>query len=147
MSHKPIIDIFINGKIEPTFISDSIAKHSSQTNIGAHSIFVGVVRSDNIKGKSVIAIDYTAHKELALAQMHQIREEIFEKYPLTCLHIYHSLGMVKAGEICLFALTSSKRRKPAVNACTEIVERIKAELPIWGQEIFEDETYQWKKNS
>ena len=78
--------------------------------------------------------------------MHEIRESIFEKYELTCLHVYHSLGMVKAGEISLFVFTSSAHRKAAIDACEELVERIKKELPVWGKEIFEDSSYQWKQN-
>jgi molybdopterin synthase catalytic subunit len=34
----------------------------------------------------------------------------------------------------------------AIDACEEVVERLKAELPIWGKEIFDDETVQWKIN-
>ena len=63
------------------------------------------------------------------------------------MHIYHSLGKIKAGEICLFVVTSSKHREPAQQACDELVERIKAEVPICGKEIFEDETHQWKENN
>ena len=62
------------------------------------------------------------------------------------MHIYHSLGQVKAGEISLFVFTSSIHRKPAIDACSEIVERIKAELPVWGKEILSDESYVWKEN-
>jgi molybdopterin synthase catalytic subunit len=62
------------------------------------------------------------------------------------MHIYHSLGVVKAGEICLFVFTSSAHRKEAIDACEEVVNRIKAELPVWGKEIFENETHQWKQN-
>jgi molybdopterin synthase catalytic subunit len=54
------------------------------------------------------------------------------------------LGKVEAGEISLFVFTSSAHRKAAIDACNETVERIKAELPVWGKELFEDETYQWK---
>ena len=146
MSNHKIKDIFIEGPVSPVFIADSIAKHSSKTDIGGHSIFLGQVRRDEIDGKLVGAIEYTAFQELALAQMHQIREEIFLKYPLTCMHVHQSLGTIKAGEICLFVFTSSAHRKPAIDACTEIVERLKAELPIWGKEVFEDGTHQWKEN-
>lgn len=141
-----IKNIFVEGAIAPNLISDSIAKHASKTNIGGHSIFLGQVRADEIEGKKVEAIEYTSHIELALEKMHEIREAIFAKYPLTCMHLYHSLGLVKAGEICLFVFTSSAHRKPAIEACNECVERIKAELPIWGKEIFEGEGYQWKEN-
>lgn len=147
MTEKKIKNIFVDGPISPSFIADNIAKHSSKTAIGGHSIFMGQVRKDAIDEKFVSAIEYTAYEALALNRMHQIREQIFEKYPLSCMHIYHSLGTVKSGEICLFVFTSSAHRKPAIDACTELVELIKAELPIWGKEIFENDTYQWKENS
>jgi molybdopterin synthase catalytic subunit len=47
----------------------------------------------------------------------------------------------------LFVFTSAKHRKAAIDACAEVVEKIKDELPVWGKEVFEDETYQWKVNS
>ena len=84
---------------------------------------------------------------MALETMHGIREAIFTKYNLSCMHVYHSLGRVAAGEISLFVFTSSARRKAAIDACEEIVERIKAELPVWGKELFDNEGYQWKENS
>ncbi|MDH7460937.1 molybdenum cofactor biosynthesis protein MoaE [Chitinophagaceae bacterium 26-R-25] len=143
--HKPK-DIFIEGAIPPAMIADSIAKHQTKTEIGAHSIFLGQVRKDVINEQQVAAIEYTTYKDMALEKMHEIREEIFGKYPLTCMHIYHSLGIVNAGEICLFVFTSSAHRKEAIEACEELVNRIKAELPVWGKEIFENETYQWKQN-
>ncbi|PWS26028.1 molybdopterin converting factor [Pedobacter yonginense] len=146
MSEKKIKNIFVEGAISPQFIAESIAKHSSKTEIGGHGIFLGQVRKDKIDENTVAAIEYTAFEDLALEKMHLIREDIFEKYPLTCMHIYQSLGTVKAGEICLFVFTSSAHRKPAIAACEEVVERLKAELPIWGKEIFEDGSHQWKEN-
>jgi molybdopterin synthase catalytic subunit len=127
-------------------IADSIASHNSKTGIGGHSIFMGQVRADVMDGKTVEAIEYTAYEQMALEQMHTIREYIFSKYPLSCMHIYHSLGRVKTGEICLFVFTSSAHRKPAIDACSELVERIKKELPIWGKELFSDNESQWKVN-
>jgi molybdopterin synthase catalytic subunit len=81
---------------------------------------------------------------MALEKMHEIREEIFSKYDLICMHVHHSLGKVAAGEISLFVFTSSAHRKAAIAACEEVVERIKKELPVWGKELLEDETYTWK---
>ncbi len=146
MSERKPKNIFIEGPIAGAFVGERIAKHSTQTNIGGHSIFLGQVRADDIQGKKVAAIEYTSYTDMALEKMHEIREAIFAKYPLTCMHVYHSLGVVKAGEISLFVFTSSAHRKPAIEACQETVERIKAELPVWGKEVFEDESYQWKEN-
>jgi molybdopterin synthase catalytic subunit len=139
-------NIFTEGPIQPQFIAESIAKHATKTNIGGHNIFLGQVRADDIEGKIVASIEYTSNTEMALEKMHEIRESIFEKYAITCMHVHHSIGNVKVGEICLFVFTSSKHRKVAIDACTECVERIKAELPVWGKEIFEGAGYQWKEN-
>ena len=146
MEQKKIKNIFTNGPISPAFIGDSIQKHSTQVGIGGHSIFLGQVRADVIEGKTVQAIEYTAFEEMALEKMHVIREDIFTKYALTCMHVYHSLGEIKAGDICLFVFTSAPHRRAAIDACSETVERIKAELPVWGKELFDNESYQWKVN-
>jgi len=147
MKERKPKNIFVQGPVTAAFIADSIQKHSIQTNIGAHSIFLGQVRADKTEGKEVVCIDYTAYEEMALEKMHSIRQEIFAKYDLTCMHVYHSLGKVNAGEISLFVFTSSAHRKAAIAACEETVERIKAELPVWGKELFADETHQWKQNT
>ncbi|MEJ0103684.1 MAG: molybdenum cofactor biosynthesis protein MoaE [Bacteroidota bacterium] len=146
MKERKPKNIFIQGPIASSFIADSIQKHSSKTDIGGHSIFLGQVRADIIGEKKVSSIEYTTYEEMAIEKMHTIREDIFAKYPLTCMHVYHSLGTIASGEICLFVFTSSAHRKAAIDACEETVERLKAELPIWGKELFEDETYQWKEN-
>jgi|SRR5690242_16805009 len=139
-------NIFVDGAISASFIAAQIEKHNSKTNIGAHSIFLGQVRADVINENTVAAIEYTTYTKMALEKMHEIRESIFEKYKLTCMHVYHSLGKVKAGEISLFVFASSQHRRAATDACNEVVEKIKKELPVWGKEIFENETYQWKVN-
>jgi molybdopterin synthase catalytic subunit len=63
------------------------------------------------------------------------------------MHIYHSLGLVKAGEISLFVFTSAIHRREALDACDWIVERIKKEAPVWGKEILDNHTDSWKTNS
>lgn len=138
--------VFVQGAISPEKIATSIAHHQVKTNIGAHDIFLGQVRADEIEGKIVQGIDYSAYEEMAEQKFHEIREAAFEKFDLTCMHIYHSLGPVKAGEICLFVFTSSKHRAMAMDACRYLVEEIKANVPVFGKEVFEDETYQWKVN-
>lgn len=136
-----------NGPIEPEFIATSIAKHQSKTTIGAHQIFLGQVRADEIEGKSVKAIEYSAHEEMAESIIHEIREETFNKFDLTCMHIHHSIGKVKTGEICLFVFVSSAHRKASNEAIVYLVEAIKERVPIFGKEVYEDGTHIWKKNT
>ena len=137
---------FKDGPISPDFIAQSISHHQVKTNIGAHQIFLGQVRKDEIEGQWVQAIDYSAHEEMANKVFHEIREATFEQFDLTCMHIYHSLGRVAAGEICLFVFASSKHRKEAQKAIEHLVEEIKSKVPIFGKEVFEDESFVWKEN-
>ncbi|MDP5157654.1 MAG: molybdenum cofactor biosynthesis protein MoaE [Flaviramulus sp.] len=147
MTDKKSKSVFMEGAITSEFIGNSIYKHQTKTNIGAHNIFLGQVRADVINDKTVLAITYTAYLDMANQKFHEIRESAFEKFELTCMHIYHSLGTVKAGEICLFVFVSAPRRKVVFEALEYIVEAIKADVPVFGKEIFEDETHQWKVNS
>jgi molybdopterin synthase catalytic subunit len=137
---------FINDPISPEMIAESIRKHSVKKNIGAHDIFLGQVREDEINGQLVKAIDYSAYTDMAENELARIREEIIVGYQLTCAHISHSLGPVKAGEICLFVFVSSPHRKASFDACQAMVERIKKEVPIFGKEVFEDGSHVWKEN-
>ena len=147
MTIRKTKNIFIAGAISPSFISECISNHSEKLGIGGHSIFLGQVRADSFDGDRVEAIEYTAYNELALAQMDLIREETFARYPLTCMHVYQSIGTVKAGEICLFVFTSSAHRAAAISACQRVVERFKAEVAVWGKEVFNDGSHLWKKNT
>ena len=79
--------------------------------------------------------------------MHEIRERTFEKFELTCMHIYHSLGVVKTGEVCLFVFVSAPHRKVTFQALEYVVEAIKAEAPVYGKELMEDQSHQWEVNT
>jgi molybdopterin synthase catalytic subunit len=138
--------VFIEGAISSEFIAQSIAKHQSKYTIGAHNIFLGQVRADAIDGNIVAAIEYSAYEEMANDGMNVIREKAFAQFDLVCMHIYHSLGVVKAGEICLFVFVSATRRKQVYEATETIVNWIKSDVPIFGKEIFENSTFTWKKN-
>ncbi|MDB4404626.1 molybdenum cofactor biosynthesis protein MoaE, partial [bacterium] len=134
------------GAISSKFIQNSIAKHQSKIEIGAHNIFLGQVRADIIDNKKVAAIEYTCYQEMANTKFHEIREATFEQFNLTCMHIYHSIGVVDTGDICLFVFVSSPRRKEVFRALEYVVEEIKSKVPVFGKEIFEDKSHQWKVN-
>lgn len=146
-SPKKSKKLFVDGAISAAFIADSIAKHSTKTDIGAHQIFLGQIRADLKHGQRVKSIDFTAYREMCEEQYFIIREDLFERYSLSCMHVYHSFGEIAVGQINLFIFVSSAHRRDAIDACSELVERIKKDLPIWGKEIFEDGQHHWKVNN
>ncbi|MBU2062652.1 MAG: molybdenum cofactor biosynthesis protein MoaE [Bacteroidetes bacterium] len=139
--------VFIQGAISSEFIAQSIAKHQGKHSIGAHNIFLGQVRADVHGDTKVKAIEYTAYEEMANEKLDAIREKAFAKYDLVCMHIYHSLGVVEVGEVCLFVFVSATRRKQVYEATESIVNWIKEDVPIFGKEIFENEESTWKVNT
>lgn len=146
MKDAQIKNCFKEGPISSEFIASSIAKHQSKTVIGAHQIFLGQVRADIIEGQTVRGIEYSAHLEMANKTFHDIRERTFEKFDLVCMHIYHSLGYVPTGEICLFVFVSSSHRKDAFEAIEFVVEEIKSNVPVFGKEMLGDDSHVWKVN-
>lgn len=145
-------DIFIDGPIDPAFIAESIAKHATRTDIGGHEIFLGQVRADMAGGTGgrssarTAAIDYTAYRDMANEQMLPIREEAFARWPITCLHVYHSQGVIKAGELCFFVFASAAHRQAAREAVAFVTDEVKKRLPIFGKEILDNSTHSWKHN-
>jgi molybdopterin synthase catalytic subunit len=147
IKEKSLKRVFFEGPIDPQKIAQSIEKHSTMHDIGAHSLFLGQVRADVHGDRKVAAIEYTTYQDMADLIMHEIREETFSNFQLSCMHIYHSLGRVPAGGISLFVFTSSKHRDIAQQACHYVVEAIKSRVPVWGKEIFDDTTHIWKQNT
>ena len=138
--------VFIQGEITSAFIANAISKHQTKTGIGAHNIFLGQIRKDEVAGKTVSAIEFSCYEEMAEKKLHDIREDAFQKFDLTCMHIYHSLGIVNLGEICFFVFVSAAHRPQVYEATEYIVNKVKEDVPIFGKELFEMGAYQWKKN-
>jgi len=140
-------NVFVTGAISPEHIAKAIATLQTKTQIGAHDIFLGQVRADEIGGKQVSGIEYTAYESMASQKFHEICELALKNFGLNTVHIYHSLGKVQVGEICLFVLVSAPHRKAVFDGLHQVVEEIKKEVPIFGKELFEDDSYQWKVNT
>ena len=137
---------FVQGAISSSELSNQLNQFSDLYNAGAYSIFLGQVRKDIINNELVESIDYTANVEMATQQFHVICEEAQKVHAIERVSILHSLGVVKAGELCLMVIVACRHRKESFVACEYIVERLKKEVPIWGKEIFENKSHQWKVN-
>lgn len=140
-------DIFVEGALSTASIGESIAKHASRHDIGAHEIFLGQVRADMIEGKEVVAIEYTAYRDMANEQMIGIREEAFARWPgMSCLHVHHSQGVIKVGELCFMVFASAPHRQHAREAVAFVTDEVKKRLPIFGKEVLRGGDHTWKQN-
>jgi molybdopterin synthase catalytic subunit len=138
--------LFYPGAIPAVKLAECIQLLGADHSTGAFASFLGQVRADLINHEPVEAIDYTAYETMAEEKMLEIGKEVQQQFQLNGLQVKHSLGLVRSGEICLLVITASPHRKAAIEACNELVERVKKELPIWGKEIIGAGTSQWKIN-
>ncbi|MFZ0281122.1 MAG: molybdenum cofactor biosynthesis protein MoaE [Bacteroidales bacterium] len=137
----------IDGPLPPVVISEVVANAGKNTESGGLSIFVGQVRRDLVEGRFVKAIEYSAYEEMVIGEADKINKSILSEFDdVKKIEILHSRGLVNAGEISLLVAVSAGHRHQAINACSKAVELIKAKLPIWKKEIFEDNSTQWKGN-
>jgi molybdopterin synthase catalytic subunit len=128
-----------NGPVSPDAIAKIIAKGGENPDCGAHSLFLGQVRKDQIEGKIVKAIEYSAYEEMVIMEADKINKSILSEFnDVKAIEIIHSKGHVEAGEISLLVMVSAGHRDHASKACTKAVELIKEKLPIWKKEVFED---------
>jgi molybdopterin synthase catalytic subunit len=142
-----VTNYLINGPLTPVIISQFIEKMGDRTDTGGHSLFLGQVRGDEINGKKVSSIEYSAYEEMVKAEAEKIKKTILSEFiDAKSIEIVHSTGIVNAGEISLVVLVSAGHRHQAIQACTKVVELIKANLPVWKKEIFDDASYEWKQN-
>lgn len=136
------------GAIGSQKIAEIIDLQSGNMSAGGHSIFLGQVRNDKITEKEVQAIEYSAYPGMIDKQADKLCNHILQKYQdVQNIYILHSTGKVYAGEKSLFVMICGGHRIETQNACIELVELIKKELPVWKKEIFEDDSYQWTDNT
>jgi molybdopterin synthase catalytic subunit len=137
-------DIITHGPIQNDYITNKLRLFHNDFSIGANSLFFGIVRADQIDSKKVVGIEYSCFEEMALIEVKKMETEIFSSFnQVQEIFITHSTGFVKTGEISLFVMVQGKHRRQTMDACAELVEKIKERFPAWKKEIFEDNSYRW----
>ena len=113
--------------------------------IGARVLFSGEIRGAN-HGQTVVQLEYTAHRSLALKHITDVLQAAAEKYPLIGALCVHRLGMLSVADCAVAVLTCGRHRKEAFAANQYIIDRVKAETPIWKREFFADGSSKWGEN-
>ena len=107
---------------------------------GALVTFRGVVR-DADGGKEVSALDYRAHPDAARI-LRECCEAVSVETGVT-LAAAHRFGALTVGDVALVAAAASPHRAEAFAACQLLVDRIKAEVPIWKKQHYPDGESDW----
>jgi molybdopterin synthase catalytic subunit len=135
---------------EPISVEQAIAAVESDT-AGAVVSFSGVVRNHD-GGKQVSRLSYSAHPTA-----HQVMADVVaglvaehadpagsgqQNQPVR-IWAAHRVGMLEIGDPALVCAVSAAHRGQAFEVCAELVDRIKAQVPIWKEQFFADGTVEW----
>lgn len=108
---------------------------------GAVVSFSGNVR-DHDHGRSVLRLSYEGHPS-AGELLRAIAEEFAARPGVHGVVVSHRVGDLAIGDPALVAAVAAEHRKEAFEACADLVDEVKARLPIWKHQFFADGTDEW----
>jgi molybdopterin converting factor subunit 1 len=100
---------------------------------GALVTFVGMTR-DHHDGARVRGLAYEAYVEMAEPLMTRILDEVAATHAIGRVCVRHRLGAVPVGEASVVVVVAAAHRGPAFDAARAIMDRLKAEVPIFKRE-------------
>ena len=128
----------VHGPIDAAALLGAVASAAA----GASVLFVGTTRGVT-DGMITRRLVYEAHEPLAAAVLCRLRDEAVARFGLTACSLAHRLGDVAVGEASVVVAASAPHRRPAFAAAEWLMERIKAEAPIWKCEEAADGGRTW----
>ena len=117
--------------------ADRLAATLIAPDCGAVVTFTGTVR-DHHQGRRVRRLSYDAYEAMALPLMEEIAADARERYALSRVVLVHRLGEMAVGEASVFIGVASPHREEGFAACRFLIDAIKAQVPIWKKEFYDD---------
>lgn len=107
---------------------------------GAITTFIGNVRRQD-GGKTVEALEYSAHPT-AVDRLREVCTKVAEQHSAMVAAI-HRVGHLEIGDAAVVIATSAAHRAAAIDAARDLIDTLKAEVPIWKHQAFSDGTQEW----
>jgi molybdopterin synthase catalytic subunit len=139
MSNDSVDTVFARISASPLEL-EALERFVWTTASGAVVTFSGIVRNHD-RGRPVTSLDYEAHPD-AERFLRDCCTEVAVRSGLR-VAAAHRIGSLAIGDTALLATVAAPHRKEAFEACAELVERIKASVPIWKRQRFSDGESEW----
>jgi molybdopterin synthase catalytic subunit len=107
---------------------DAVAARVRDPRAGAVVCFSGVTRE-------VERLEYEAYAEMAERRMAEIAARATERHGLCAAAVEHRVGAVALSEPSVIVAVSAPHRGEAFAGAREIINAVKAEVPIWKKEV------------
>ena len=108
---------------------------------GGVDVFVGAVRDHDLD-RGVTGLDYSAHPT-ALQRMVDVAEHVAHEYDVLAVAAVHRVGRLDIGDAAVIVATAAAHRGEAFDATKALIDELKATVPIWKHQTFEDGSDEW----
>ncbi|MCA2243132.1 MULTISPECIES: molybdenum cofactor biosynthesis protein MoaE [Mycobacterium] len=125
----------------PIFLAEheELVGHQSA---GAIVGFVGMIRDHDV-GRRVVRLEYSAHPSAAQVMADVVADVAAQSGGVRAVAASHRIGVLHIGEAALVAAVAADHRQAAFTTCAQLVDTIKARLPVWKHQFFADGTEEW----
>ena len=119
-----------------------VSSFCNMDRVGAVSLFVGITRrfTGDVQTE---CLEYEAYESMAVQKMIELIAIASQQFRIERVAFVHRLGKVDVGETSMVVAVGSAHRANAIEACAWLVERIKADVPIWKKEHYPQGSSQW----
>lgn len=108
---------------------------------GGIAMFIGTVRNHD-HGRAVVSLSYSAHPSAA-TELHRVAEKVVASFSVRALAAVHRVGELGVGELAVVVAIACDHRAEAFDACRFLIDELKATVPIWKHQQFEDGESEW----
>ena len=126
---------------------DRLLAAVSDPEVGGIVVFVGAVRDhDRPVGaddeRSVCSLDYTAHP-LAEQRLNEIADRVAAIDGVRGVAVEHRVGHLEIGDLAVVVAVGAEHRGEAFRGCRQLIDDLKAGVPIWKEQTFADGVAEW----
>lgn len=126
---------------EQPLVVDEVLQAVDDPRAGGVNLFNGVVRNHD-HGEAVERLNYSAHPT-ALVRLREVAERVAEEYDAIALAAVHRIGPLAIGDSAVLVAAAAAHRGQAYEASRALIDRLKAEVPIWKHQVFTDGSDEW----
>jgi molybdopterin synthase catalytic subunit len=90
----------------------------------------------------VTRLDYTAHPT-AVAELRAVAESVAARFPVVAVAVTHRIGELQIGDLAVVVAVSCPHRGEAFQAARALIDELKATVPIWKHQVFDDGSQEW----
>ncbi|MFI6574466.1 molybdenum cofactor biosynthesis protein MoaE [Nocardiopsis sp. NPDC050513] len=125
---------------------DEVLAAVADPHAGGTAVFIGTVR-DHDHGRDVARLAYSAHPSVE-ERLRAVMEKVLSDTsvpgrPVVRMAAVHRVGDLEIGDAAVVVAAAAAHRQEAFDACRRLIDDLKAEVPIWKHQSFEDGRDEW----